>query len=353
MTLRIALIASLRHGLREPHAGGLERHTADLAHQLDRMGHDVTVFASGEHDPDLRVEPIMDQPSQLDLSPAARKDVSMLSERFMAEHDAYLHLMLSLPQRGFDVVHDNSLHYLPVAMAGTMDAPLVKVLHTPPTPWLESALRRRSANTALVSVSHSNAASWADPVEEVIHNAVDLQRFTPVPAPRADRVVWAGRLCPEKAPHQALAAAHLADVALDVIGPASDARYVRRCVEPLLDDRRRWLGHADRAETAEAMANASVVLVTPDWPEPFGLVVAEALACGTPVAGYAIGALPELVTPDTGVLVAPGDVDALAAGIAQAAQLDRTACRRRAEQIGDLDRMAADYERLYTRLAAA
>jgi glycosyltransferase involved in cell wall biosynthesis len=350
--LRIALIASVRHGIREPHAGGLERHTADLATSLRRHGHDVVVYASGESDPDLGVVPICPTDSRLDLSPAARADVSMLSERFMVEHHAYLGLMLQLADSGVDVVHDNSLHHLPVAMAGSIGAPVVKVLHTPPTPWIESALPYRHPSTVLVSVSQANAARWQVPIDHVIHNGVDLDRF-PMGPGAPGRALWSGRIVPEKAPHEALEAAHLADADLDLAGPIADEAYWHRRVEPLLDDRRRWLGHLGRDALAREIGASAVTVVTPAWDEPYGLVVAESLACGTPVAGYVRGALPELLDGDVGVLVPPGDVPALAAAIRDAARLDRTTCRARAEATASLDVMTAAYLDVYTAAVAA
>lgn len=344
--MKIALIASVRHGIREPHAGGLERHTADLATALRRHGHEVAVYASGESDPALGVVPICPLDSRLDLSPAARQDVSMLSERFMAEHHAYLGLMLGLAHSDVDVVHDNSLHHLPLAMAGTIPAPLIKVLHTPPTPWLEGALRYRHPSTVLVSVSQANADRWRVPVDRVIHNGIDLDRFTLGPG-GPGRAIWVGRMVPEKAPDQALQAAHLAGIDLDLAGPIADEGYWRTQVEPLLDDRRRWLGHLTGDDLARHVGASAVTMVTPVWEEPYGLVVAESLACGTPVAGYASGALPELVGPDVGVLVAPGDVGALAEAIGHVAALDRATCRRRAEETASLDRMTAAYLDVY------
>ncbi|WP_370327841.1 glycosyltransferase [Euzebya sp.] len=344
--MRIALIASVRHGLRAPHAGGLERHTADLSRALRDQGHEVAVYASGDSDPELRVTPICPSATRLDFSDAARGDVSMLSDRFMDEHHAYLSLMLSLADADVDVVHDNSLHYLPVAMARTLRAPVVKVLHTPPTPWLESAIAHRDRSTVLVSVSHANAATWSTPVDAVIHNGIDLDRFLPG-AGGDGTAVWVGRLVPEKAPHEALRAARLADLDLAVVGPAPDADYFAREVRPLLDDRRTWLGHLDGDAIIARLQAADVAVVTPAWDEPFGLVVTEALACGVPVAGYARGALPEIVTPDCGVLVPPGDLPGLARALRQAMALDRSACRRRAEALGSIDRMARSYLQVY------
>jgi glycosyltransferase involved in cell wall biosynthesis len=332
------------------------------------------------------VEPICRTASQLDLSPAARADVSMLSQRFMAEHHAYLGLMLRLAAAEVDVIHDNSLHHLPVAMAASVPAPLVKVLHTPPTPWLESALAHRHATTRLVSVSHANARLWeaalggasADRpvvdrpvvdrsvvdrsvvdrpvvdrsvvdrsvVDHVVHNGVDVDRFRP--GPGGGPALWSGRLVPEKAPHLALQAAHLAGIDLDLVGPVdADPTYVRDHVRPLLDDRRRWLGHLDGDALARALGHARVAVVTPDWDEPYGLVVAEALACGTPVAGIGRGALPELLTDEVGVLAPPGDLGALAHAILAAGRLDRRACRDHAVATASLDRMADGYLAVY------
>lgn len=349
-SLRIGIIAALRHGLREPIAGGLERHTVDLAQALRARGHRVTVFASGDADPDLGVEPICPRESQLELSAAARRDVSMLATRFMVEHDAYLSLMLDLAGRRFDVVHDNSIHHLPLAMSRAVPAPMVKVLHTPPTPWLESAMRHRGGRVSLVSVSPSNAAQWGVDVDAVIPNGIDLDRW-PM-GTGGGPPLWFGRLVPEKAPHLALQAAHEADLALDLAGPVGNPRYVEREVVPLLDDRRRHIGHLDRDALARRLGQARVAVITPMWEEPYGLVVAEALACGTPVAGFTTGALPWLVDEGSGVLVPPGDVHALAEALQQAADLDRAACRARATDMASIDTMTARYEDLYRTVAA-
>ncbi|WP_108664597.1 glycosyltransferase [Euzebya rosea] len=348
--LRIAIIASLRHGLREPHAGGLERQTADLARGLRATGNHVTVFASADADPDIGVEPIVPRETLLDLSPAARRDVSMLAEGFMVEHDAYLDLMLRLRDSDFDVVHDNSLHYIPPATADLLPMPMVKVLHTPPTPWIEAALRRDQANLHIVSVSHDNARRWPRRPRAVIHNAIDLDRFVPASQPAPDTAVWVGRVCPEKGPHHAVRAARLAGMSLEVIGPASDRTYAEEVLRPELDEHRRWIGHLDSTEVAARIARASVAFVTPRWPEPFGLVVMEALACGTPVAGYAHGALPELVDDDVAVLVEPDDIDALAAAARTASTLDRDRCRTHAVTRGSVERMTGDYLSLYREL---
>lgn len=352
-SLSIGIIASARHPLREPFAGGLEAHTAQLARGLRRRGHRVVVFASADSDPDLGVEPVCPRASRLDLSDAARRDPSMLAPRFMEEHHAYLQLMLGLARRDdLDVVHNSSLHYLPVAMADTLRCSFLTTLHTPPTPWLESAHAAAGYRGRHVSVSRANADAWRATVPdcEVIPNAVDTDVWHPRPGDVEDRAIWMGRIVPEKAPHLALLAAHEAGLPLDIAGPVHDRGYFEREVRPLLGTDDRLLGHRTSAELAALVASRAVCLVTPAWDEPFGLVVAEALACGTPVAAFARGALPELVTPDVGALATPDDPVDLARAILRARRCDRGVCAARAAERWTVDAMVAAYERCYARL---
>ncbi|GAY08036.1 glycosyltransferase [Pseudonocardia sp. N23] len=350
--LRIALIASSNHPLAEPFAGGLEAHTALLARGLTSRGHHVTVFAAPGSDPvpGARVEEMR----ALSFSAAARTDVSMPAARFMAEHHAYLDLMLRLAHgHEFDVVHNNSLHHLPVVMARTLAVPLVTTLHTPPTPWLESAIIAAAGrHGTLTAVSGHTAGAWrhvADGIT-VIHNGVDVTTRTP--GPGGGPLVWAGRMVPEKGPHLAILAARTAGRALLLAGPVSDRTYFDTTVAPLIGGDVRHVGHLSHSELTRLVAEASAMLVTPSWEEPYGLVVAEALACGTPVAGFAVGALPEIVDDSCARLVPAGDVAALAAVVPTVEALPRTAARRRAERCWSHRRMVDDYVALYSRVAA-
>ena len=200
--VRICLIGSSRHPVREPFAGGLEALTHGLARQLVRRGHEVTLFAAPGSDPAL---PVTELPAVPFLaSAAARRDVNAPSDVWMAEHHAYLGLMLDLarsPGR-YDVVHNNSLHHLPVAMAPMVATPVLTTLHTPPIPWLESAIATAPASSAFVAVSAATSRSWEHIVRSTpIHNGVDTEAWTP--GPGGGPAVWTGRLVREKAPHLA------------------------------------------------------------------------------------------------------------------------------------------------------
>lgn len=347
--MRVALIASTRFPIAEPFAGGLEAHTWGLAHALTRRGHQVELFAAPGSDPALGARELTVR--KVRLSAAARSDTSMPSDTWMEEHHAYLGLMLELAQDGqhrFDIVHNNSLHYLPVAMAPALRIPVITTLHTPPTPWLESAIQSPdTCPVTFTAVSRFTASAWRPtvPAAHVVRNGIDTDFWRP--GPGGEGLAWSGRMVAEKAPHLAIRAARTAGVPLRLAGPISDRRYFEDQVVPLLGKDVEYVGHLDRQELARLLGTAAAALVTPGWDEPYGLVVAEALACGTPVCGFDRGALAEILTPDCGLLAPPGDVEALAELIPRAMKLDRRDARHRAESFCSIDQTADAYTTLY------
>jgi glycosyltransferase involved in cell wall biosynthesis len=350
--LRICLIASSRFPLSEPFMGGLEAHTHALATQLIRRGHRVSVFAAPGSDPALEVTTL--PVAEFSSSDQARSDVGSSPEVWMREHHAYLDLMMSLArgQHGrFDVVHNNSLHHLPVAMSAMLDVPVLTTLHTPPIAWLESAALLAEPRSRFVAVSRQMARAWSHVVAaRTIYNGIDTSFWRP--GPGGGGAVWTGRIVREKAPHEAIDAARLAGMPIVLAGPIHDRSYFEAEVAPRLDPSARFLGHLDAATLRDVVGRADVAVVTPRWDEPFGLVAAEALACATPVAAYATGALGEVVDEHTGRLAPVGDTAALADAMRAAASLDRRAARARACEKFDLRRMVDAYESLYAELAS-
>jgi glycosyltransferase involved in cell wall biosynthesis len=204
-----------------------------------------------------------------------------------------------------------------------------------------------------VAVSRHTAAAWgpvAGPIE-VVPNGVDLLRWTP--GPGGGPLVWSGRIVPEKSPHLAIEAARAAGLPLQLAGPVVDHGYFDREIAPRLGDGVQYLGHLAQQALAATVGAASAALVTPDWDEPYGLVVAEALACGTPVAAFDRGGVPEVLTPECGRLVPGGDVPALAVAVREATTLSRTAARERAVTACSVESMAVAYEEIYHSLARA
>jgi glycosyltransferase involved in cell wall biosynthesis len=345
--LRICLIASSRFPIGEPFAGGLEAHTHALAGELIRRGHRVSLFAAPGSDTALGAQEL--DVSTFASSATARADVASPPESWIQEHHAYLRLMLDLMRDGarrFDVVHNNSLHHLPVAMAEALQIPVVTTLHTPPVAWLESAARWAPPSSRFVAVSSEMARSWRHVVRPItVYNGVDTERWRP--GPGGGGAIWSGRIIPEKAPHAAIDAARIAGVSLQLAGPVYDHVYFKHQIVPRLGQDVRLLGHLSQVELCEAVGRASVALVTPAWEEPYGLVAAEAMSCGTPVAGFARGAMSELVDEETGRLAPPGDTAALASAIHAASALSRDRVRATAVGKWGLARMVDQYEVIY------
>ncbi|MFN3819459.1 glycosyltransferase [Blastomonas sp.] len=347
--MRIGIISHLKHPIGEPFAGGLEMHTFQLARMLRSRGHDVTLFASTRSDARLGLEAICSETAIATVGTAEAGDVA-----FFREHHAYLSLMNDLRTRDFDIIHNNALHYLPVSMADALPMPMVTTLHTPPFCWLESGIRLSNcAHHALVGVSQSVKQQWAHvrSVDAVIPNGIDLDNFAFRPVADIDPyLVWYGRIVPEKGLHMAIDAARQVGLPLRFAGPVHDQAYWRDEIRPRLGDHARHEGHLAHAALASLIGGARAFVCSPMWDEPYGLVVAEALACGVPVAAFARGAIPEIIDASSGVLAVPDDAGSLALATMAAMQLDRRACRSRAFATCDAGRMIDAYEAIYAHM---
>lgn len=351
--LRLCLIASCNFPVAEPFAGGLEAQTHALTRELVRRGHEVTLYAAPGSDPELGAHELTVH--SFESSEGARTDLAAPPEQWMREHHAYLALMLELARSGhrhFDLVHNNSLHHLPIAMASALRIPLVTTLHTPPVPWLESAALLARGSVEFLAVSETTARAWRPAVNATpVPNGVDLDQWRQGPG-GSGTAIWSGRVVPEKAPHLAIDAARVAGLPIDLAGPLHDRGYFHREIVPRLADDVRYLGHLSQAGLTAAVGRASVAVVTPAWDEPYGLVAAEATSCGTPVAAFARGALPDLIGARSGCLAIPDDVASLARAIRGASLLPRDGVRRTAVETMGLGRMVDDYESVYRALIA-
>ena len=363
MPLRIGILTHVKHPICQPFAGGLEAFTYDVTLALRKRGHDVTLFASSDSARELDAVAILDDESYGDDGNRGPKEAFF--EEYLNEHKAYMDCMQRIDSHGFDVIFNNSLHYVPLMMAALINTPMLTVLHTPPFFELQNAIRAALGKPVahrFCTVSAANAASWSRwvPNCDVIANGIDLSLWRPaalaggnaLAAQAGGNAIWFGRLVRDKGPHLAMDAARLAGMSIELAGQATDPEYFAEEIAPRLNDRAVYLGHLDRTALIERVQSAAVTLVTPCWDEPFGLVVAESLACGTPVAAFGRGAIPHLLTPLTGMAVAPGDVPALAAAATLACELDRSDCRAGAERLWSLEAMIAQYETLLRQVAS-
>ncbi|MBB2901441.1 glycosyltransferase involved in cell wall biosynthesis [Kineococcus radiotolerans] len=354
--LRVAVLGPSRYPVAEPYAGGLESFVGNLVAGLRARGHRVLLFAAAGS-PGAQPEVLSGggwRPDEL-----ARADASMPAEAFMVEHHSHLDVLTALRTTyagEVDVVHNHSLHYLPLSLADTLPVPVVTTLHTPPTPWLTSALAAGGGSGAFTAVSSFTARQWAPwvPHAQVVLNGVEPRRWPLGPGGRG--LLWFGRIVPEKAPHLALRAAARAGHHLDVVGPVGDEEYFAAQVAPRLGAGATYRGHLGGDDLARVVGRASAVLMTPSWDEPFGLVAAEAAMSGTPVVAFDRGGVSEVlrphVLPAMGAVVPADDVEAMADAVEDVLALDRRDVRRAALAHLSFERAVSAYESILRSAAA-
>lgn len=333
-------------------------HTHILAERLIARGHEVTLFAAKGSDPQLNVVEISEPGYYHKIRKWNRLffDNRNLLKNARSDH-GYGERVFSAISSDFDMIHNNSLSALPMEYINMLKKPTLTTLHVPPVDELKKAVARSEGNAMhkIVTVSHNNAHLWNNSVgfkPDVIYNGVDLEKWRyKTYTPDHKFAVWYGRITPEKGLTYAIEACRKADIDLKIIGPIADESYYAKEVQPLLSNRIVYYGHLSHEIINHIVSSASVVVVSSVWEEPFGLVVAESLAMGTPVAAFRIGALPEIVTPSVGELAQLYDTDDLARAITESLKKDSTQCRKTAEQRFSIEQMIDNYEAVYKTLS--
>lgn len=343
--MRVALLAHLHHPIAEPFLGGTEMHTAVVADELTRRGHEVTLYAKAGSRTLARLVPLVGEDFVFGAMPGPAGD---RSEEIVvsAVEDA----IADIRARDYDVVINNSLGPLPYTRLGGQ--PMITILHTPPTLEKVLAVITRpdwvpDPEHRYVSVSEHNTAAWRSvlPSVECVPNGVRLDHWHDRGIAEPGLAVWAARITPEKGPHLAIDAVRAAGLRLELSGPVAHRDYFAAEIAPRLGDDAVWVGHLEHDALARQLARGSVFVSSSVWPEPFGLTLVEAMACGTPVAALPAGAAPEIVTPGAGALARDETADALAEAVAAAVHCDRGTVRARAADF-DVQVMIDRYEKL-------
>jgi glycosyltransferase involved in cell wall biosynthesis len=356
--MRVAIVAPLVSAIREPQRGGSQAFVSDLARGLVARGHEVHLYcASGSEVPGVRVVDTGVDPRA--LAATLYRASGPAADGLAAAEAAFATVYAAVREVRYDVVHNHAFDPPAISLARRLRAPVVHTLHLPPDAAVADALRevaRSDRAPTVAGVSAAQAGAWRRVV------AVDaiLPPFVPTRLIRwspsaGEGAVFAGRLSPEKGAIEAIEIARAAGVRIDVYGDAYDADYTRERIDPRRADPGVVL-HPGVPRTAiwEVMARAAVALCPARWEEPFGMVAAEAQACGTPVVAFHRGALDEVILDAvTGFLVAPDDISAAAEAVARATELSRSRCRDHAESHLDLELSLNAHERLYARAVRA
>ena len=349
--MKIAVIAHSLYPIKEPFEGGLEMVTYLLCRSLIERGHLVDLYARHGSDPTL--DPINIPTDRLYPSDFL-KEVSDFGRNTseVKEMMAYSQIMDRIAKGGYDIVHNHSLHYIPIMMGNAIDVPMLTSIHTPPFTYLQIGAYavRKAVDQTFTMVSSSLAETWSHivPNAEVVHNGIDLSMWDFVPTDRREYLFWYGRICPEKGTHLAIEAARWAGMEIRLAGPISNRDYYDEKVMPLLHYKNiKYLGHLSQKELVPMLGNATAMLFTSTWEEPYGLTLAESLACGTPVIAFDGGATREILSRRTGIIVPMEDTVAMSEAIGEIGSIERADCRERAEKRCSHQVMVQNYLDLY------
>ncbi|MCA1569519.1 MAG: glycosyltransferase family 4 protein [Chloroflexi bacterium] len=340
--MRIAQVAPLYESV-PPHTyGGTERVVSYLTEELVRQGHEVTLFASGDSVTDAELIPCSDRSLRLDddlvdmyaSQIVELEAVAARADRFdvIHWHLDYFHFPLS---RRLGVPHVTTLH-------GRLDIPELQPLYD------------EFGDMPVVSISNDQRsplpqANWV----ATIHHGMPPDELTPRFEP-GEYLAFLGRISPEKRADRAIEVARRAGLPLRIAAKVDDAdrEYYEQRIEPMLGASHvDFIGEVGGAEKEEFLGKARALLFPIDWAEPFGLVMIEAMACGTPVIAYPFGSVPEVIRHGVSGFIVDG-IDEMVEAVGRLDSVSRQGCRREFEERFTAERMARDYVALYEHLAA-
>jgi glycosyltransferase involved in cell wall biosynthesis len=339
--MRIAQIAPLTEAVPPALYGGTERVISWLTEELVALGQDVTLFASGDSITAATLEAVWPRALRLDgtVRDPYALHMMMIEQVYLRAHE-------------FDLIHFH-IDYLPFSLMSRQRTPFVTTLHGRLDLPEHHPVFAAFSSIPLVSISHAQRrpvpkAHWVD----TVHHGLPKDLLRPQ-AVEPSYLAFLGRVSPEKGVNRAIAIAQHCGVPLKIAAKVdrADQDYFDETVRPLLSlPGVEFLGEIGDQRKSEFLSGAIALLVPIDWPEPFGLVMIEAMACGTPVIAFNRGSVPEIIEDGvTGFIVE--DETSAAAAVREVATLSREVVRERFEARFTARRMAEDYLRLYRRMA--
>lgn len=349
--LRIAQVGPLWENIPPTTYGGTERIVSYLTEGLVKLGHDVTLFAAGTSRTNAKLISVYPRPlfrDSIDWTSTMYPLINIITVLDQADQFDIIHIHLS-----------KSNDYPAIPLSNSFAR---KVVFTPhfPYPAAEGRIDRhlilqRYKHMNYISISNAQRRSgenlnWL----KTVYNGIDLSPYHFHPEPK-DYFLWLGNFSPNKGTYEAILAAKKAGVKLYLAGKLNglsedDSRYYHDKIEPHIDSRQiTYIGELTDQDKNKYMGEAVGFLNPIQWNEPFGLVMAEAMACGTPVISFGNGAAPEVVSDkETGFLV--NDVAAMAQRIQDIHTIKRQACRKRVERLFSAEKMTEGYIEAYAEI---
>jgi len=342
--MRIGILAHCAHPIGEPYAGGLEMIVSLLVDEFVKRNHEVHLLCK-EGSTTRAVQHFYDNSMEFDGN--AKSKASDIIEFGYFYKD-----VLNFCENGFDLINNHCLSHHAIIVGQLLKVPFVTTIHTPILRNFEIAEQSLSGccNQTFVAVSKHIAQSYAKyiPSVKTIYNGIDLSKWELV-REKEDYFIWCGRVCKEKGLKEIMDLSVSNGIHLKIAGPISDREYFETEITPRLSTYNKcdYLGHLNQAGLNQIIGHAKALIFSSTWQEPYGLVIAEALACGTPIVANNIGAASEILTESSGVLFELGNPDSFTKAIDSIKFVEPDHCRLRAETFCSHKVMVNAYEALF------
>ena len=334
--MKVAVLAPVAWRTPPRHYGPWEQIASNIAEGLVKQGIEVTLFATGDSITAGKLESVCAMGYEEDRS----QDAKVLE---------CLHISNLMEQAGqFDIIHNN-FDFLPLTYSGLIKTPLITTIHGFSSPRIIPVYKKYNHRGHYVSISNADRSPELEYLATV-YNGLNTADFAFYEKPD-EYLLYFGRIHPDKGTAEAIAIAQKSKRKLLIAGIIQDENYYREKIEPFLSAQIEYIGHAGPEKRKQLLGNAYALLHPISFNEPFGMSVAEAMLCGTPVIAFNRGSMPELIRDtETGFLV--DNINEAVEAVNQINTIDRVACHTWAASQFSKDKMVADYLGLYQRILA-
>ncbi|WP_017259575.1 glycosyltransferase family 4 protein [Pedobacter arcticus] len=332
--MKVAILAPVAWRTPPVHYGPWEQMAFNLAEELVKLGVEVTLFATRDSFTSGKLNAVI----ELGYETKKGQDAKVLE---------CLHISnLMEHAKDYDIIH-NHFDFLPLTYSNLIATPMITTIHGFSSEKIIPVYQKYNANTSYVSISNSDRHEKLNYLATV-YNGLNIEDFTLNTSPK-DQLLFFGRIHPDKGTAEAIAIAKQTNKKLIIAGIVQDEGYFDREVRPHLNDNIEFIGHAGPEKRNELMGESLALLHPINFNEPFGLSVAEAMMCGTPVIAFNRGSMPELIEHGTtGFLVS--DVAEASQSVSQLSKINRTHCSELAKSRFSAESMAKNYLNLYQQI---
>jgi len=329
--MKIAILSPVAWRTPPRHYGPWEQMASNITEGLVALGMDVTLFATSDSFTSGTLESVIptgyEEDRNLDAKVVECLHISNLMEKAST----------------FDIIH-NHYDFLPLTYSKLIKTPLITTIHGFSSPKIIAVYKKYNQSSSYVSISYSNRSAELEYLGNV-YNGIQTSEFSFVESPE-EYLLFFGRIHPDKGTFEAIEIAKKSKRKLIIAGIVQDRGYFKEKIEPRLDDQIIFIGHAGPEERNKLLGRATALLHPINFDEPFGLSVAEAMYCGTPVIAFNRGSMPELIRDGlTGYLVK--DIGAASDAVNSINSINRETCHAWAKEKFSSEKMVDDYLQLY------